>query len=90
MKEITVNQFRSHLKENVEQVTRNHEALKVTRQAGDAFIVMSEEDWQRDQETLFVLSNSSLMKQIGESMKTHGSNLGYRPIQEEMDEINHL
>ena len=46
--------------------------------------------WEREQETLYVLQNSSLIKQITESIKTYNSGTGYRPSQKEIDEINSI
>jgi len=87
MDSISVNQFRDNLKSYVEQTVSDHEPIKVTRRAGDDFIVMSAEDWEREQETLHVLQSSNLMKQIAASMKTHRNNSGYKPTQEELNEI---
>jgi len=87
MNSISVNKFRDNLKTYVEQTISEHKPLKVTRRAGEAFIVMSAEDWEREQETLYVLQNSSLMKQISESMHTHKSNKGYKPTKEQLDAI---
>lgn len=87
MDTVTVNQFRDKLKSFVEQVVTNHTPLKVTRRAGEAFVVMSADDWEREQETLYVLQNSSLMKQIAESLATHNNKTGYTPTKEEMNEI---
>ncbi|MCP4133210.1 MAG: prevent-host-death protein [bacterium] len=47
-------------------------------------------DWEREQETLYVLQNSSMVTQIAESMKTHKSGNGYKPSQKELDEINRI
>ena len=71
MDTVSVNQFRDKLKTFVEQVVTNHTPIKVTRRAGEAFVVMSAEDWEREQETLYVLQNTSLMKQISDSAATH-------------------
>ena len=90
MNSISVNQFRDNLKTYVEQTVSEHEPIKVTRRAGDAFIVMSADDWDREQETLHVLQNNSLMQQIAESMNTHNSNTGHKPTQEQLDEIINL
>ena len=90
MDSISVNQFRDNLKSYVEQTVNEHEPIKVTRRAGDAFIVMSADDWEREQETLHVLQSNSLMQQISESMKTHTSNQGHKPTQEQLDEIVNL
>ena len=87
MNSVSVNKFRDNLKTYVEQTVNEHEPLKVTRRTGDDFIVISADDWARDQETLHVLQNSSLMQQISESMKTHTNEKGYSPTQEQMNEI---
>lgn len=90
MDTVTVNKFRDNLKSFVEQVVSEHTPLKVTRRAGEAFVVMSAEDWEREQETLYVLQNSGLMNQIADSLATHNQGKGYRPTDEEMDEITRI
>ncbi|WP_075184721.1 type II toxin-antitoxin system Phd/YefM family antitoxin [Teredinibacter haidensis] len=87
MDTVSVNQFRDKLKTFVEQVVTNHTPLKVTRRAGEAFVVMSADDWEREQETLYILQNNNLMKQIADSMATHNKNTGYSPTSEQMNEI---
>ncbi len=87
MDTVSVNQFRDKLKTFVEQVVTNHTPIKVTRRAGDAFVVMSAEDWEREQETLYVLQNTSLLKQISDSVSTHSTDSGYAPTSEELNEI---
>ena len=87
MDSISVNQFREKLKHCVETVIREHQPLKVTRRSGADFIVISAEDWEREQETLYVLQNQSLMQQIAESQITHQVNKGYEPSAEELNEI---
>jgi len=84
---VSVNRFRDNLKSLVEQVVSKHVPLKVTRRGGDDFVVVSADDWEREQETLFVLQSSDLMRQIGNSLRTHGRGSGYTPSAEEMDEI---
>ncbi|MCQ8118037.1 type II toxin-antitoxin system Phd/YefM family antitoxin [Methylomonas rosea] len=87
METVSVNQFRDNLKSYVEQVVDNHEPLKVTRRAGEAFVVISADDWEREQETLYVLQNASLMAQIAASGATHTQNQGYLPSDEQFNEI---
>lgn len=87
METISVNKFRDNLKNFVEQVVSEHEPLKVTRRAGEAFIVVGADDWAREQESLYVLQNQSLMQQITESLVTHTQHNGYKPTTEQMDEI---
>ncbi|MTW21616.1 type II toxin-antitoxin system Phd/YefM family antitoxin [Allochromatium palmeri] len=83
----TVNKFRDSLKNFVEHVVSQHAPLRVTRRTGSDFVVMSAEDWERDQETLYVLQNTSLMRQIAESSATHKAGTGYTPTKEQLDEI---
>jgi antitoxin YefM len=71
----------------VDEVINNHTPLKVTRRNGDDFMVVSVEDWEREQETLYILQNSSLMQQIAESQATHTQGEGYQPLQEQVNEI---
>lgn len=87
MDSVSVNQFRENLKHFVEQVASQHEPLKVTRRNGEDFVVISAEDWEREQETLYVLQNHSLMQQIADSTKTHAQKSGYSPNEQELDEI---
>lgn len=87
MDSISVNQFREKLKHCVEKVIQEHQPLKVTRRNGEDFVVMSAEDWSREQETLYVLQNQSVMQQIAESQITHQANKGYKPSAEELNEI---
>ncbi len=84
---ISVNQFRDNLKSFVEQTVRKHMPLKVTRRNGDDFVVISAADWEREQETLYVLQNNSLMQQIARSLESHANSSGYSPTKEQLDEI---
>jgi antitoxin YefM len=88
MNSISVNQFKENLKHFVEQVMSQHIPLKVTLLNGENFVVISAEDWEREQETLYVLQNSSLMQQMTDSMKTHSQGNGYSPNNEELKESN--
>jgi len=71
MDTISVNQFRNNLKSYLEQVFRKNKPLKVNLRSGRAFVVLSADDWEREQETLFVLQNRDLMQQISTSIETH-------------------
>ena len=90
MIQLSVNKFRSNLKSFVDQAINDHIPLRIRRRVGRDFIVMSAEDWEREQETLYVLQNSSLMKQIAESTKAYKSSGGYKPTKKELDEINSI
>ena len=87
MDSVSVNKLRDNLKTYVEQIVMKHTPLKVTRRSGEDFVVISADDWEREQETLYVLQNKSLMKQIANSLQTHNKDAGYQPTQDEVDEI---
>lgn len=87
MDSISVNKFRDNIKSFVEKIVTTHSPLKVTRRAGEDFVVLSAEDWEREQETLYVLQNSDLMKQIAAAMVTHSKKRGYQLTADELDEI---
>lgn len=71
MRQMSVPEFRGSLREAIEKVVEDKEPLRVTRQGGQDVVVISAEDWDREQETLYVLQNRSLMEQIKSSLKTH-------------------
>ncbi|MGB3293051.1 MAG: type II toxin-antitoxin system Phd/YefM family antitoxin [Phormidesmis sp.] len=87
MESVSVNKFRDNLKTFVEAVASRHEPLRVTRRNGTDFVVMSLDDWESEQETLYTLQNSSLMRQIRAAQITHEEKQGYIPTSREMDEI---
>jgi antitoxin YefM len=51
---------------------------------------VSADDWEREQETLHVLQNKSLMTQIADSLATHSEQKGYIPTDEEVNEITRI
>lgn len=85
MEAVSVNQFRAKLKEFVDRVIDTHDVLKITRRKGQDFVVISADDWERHQETLYILQNKHLMKQINEARENDGK--GYQPSEKELDEI---
>jgi len=64
MNSISVTKIRDNLKSFVEQVVTEHLPLKITRRSGDDFVVLSADDWEREQETLYILQNNDLMKPL--------------------------
>ena len=88
MIELSVNKFRANLKDFVDKAIEEHRPIRVTRREVKDFIIMSAEDWEREQETLYILQNKSLMRQVAESLPTYHDNSGYKPNQEQLDEIN--
>ena len=90
MLELSVNKFRANLKGFVDKAIEEHQVIRINRRSGKDFIVISAEDWEREQETLYVLRNKSLMSQIAESMVTYEKDSGYKPTQDQLDAINHI
>lgn len=90
MTELSVTKFRSNIKMFVDRAIDFHEILRIKRRKGKDFIIISVEDWEREQETLFVLQNTSLMDQIKESLETHQARTGYKPTEKELNEINSI
>jgi antitoxin YefM len=87
MNNVSVNQFRDNLKSFVDLSFSEHQPLKVTRRYSSDFYVISAQDYEREQETLYILQNNSLMKQISNSLKTHTANKGYKPTAKELSAI---
>ena len=88
MREIAAKRFFSNPQETLEPVLGEHSPVRVIREDGKAFVVVDADDWDREQETLYVLRNESLAEQIAESIKTLKANSGYRPSKQELDEIH--
>ena len=87
MDTVSVNKFRDTLKDCVERVISQHRPMKVTRRNGEDFVVVSAEDWEREQETLYILQNSNLMQQISDALETRMHGQGYSPTSGEINEI---
>jgi antitoxin YefM len=90
MLELSVNKFRANIKYFVDKAIEEHQVIRVNRRSGKDFIVISAEDWEREQETLYVLRNNSLMAQVADSLVTYQNNSGYKPTQEQLDAINRI
>ena len=71
MNSIPFIQFKNNIQGFLEQVISQHTPLKIIDQNSGDFIIISAEDWEQQQETLYVLQNSYLMEQITHSMATH-------------------
>ena len=87
MEVMSYSSFREKLASVLDGISNNSTVVKVTRQNGKAAVVMSLEDWERDQETLYVLQNKSLMRQIAESLQTHQVRQGRLADKDTLNEI---
>lgn len=87
MRHLSVNQFQADFAHALMSVMAQHDILRV-RQTPDAdVVILRADDWEHLQETLFVLENQGLMRQIAASLQTHVAGQGYRPTPEELHEI---
>ena len=82
---LSVNQFRANLKHYVDNAIDNHEPLTVSRKNGEAFVVLSLDDYNREQETIYVLNNNTLMGQIEASFSTYKKKSGHKPSISELN-----
>ncbi len=57
----------------------------ISKKVGENFVVLPLEEYQREQETLYVLNNNSLMGQLEKSFLTYQKKEGYKPT---LDELN--
>ncbi len=69
MNEITANRFRDQLKAEVDRAIREHRPLRVTRRRGGDFVVLSAEDWNAVEETLYLNRVPGLAKSIRRAAK---------------------
>jgi antitoxin YefM len=86
MDSINVDTFEKNIQDYVETVFDNHKPLKINNNGKD-FIIISAEDWEREQETLYILQNNDLMTQINKSIQTHVNKQVHHPTGEEINEI---
>ena len=59
------------------QITDN--ISTISKKVGKNFVVLSLEDYQQEQETLYVLNNNALMNQLEKSFLTYNKKEGYKP-----------
>ena len=67
MDEVSANEFRAHLKTEVDKVVEGHRVLRVRRRRGGDFVVLSAEDWSAIEETLFLNRVPGLVESVHEA-----------------------
>jgi prevent-host-death family protein len=67
MDEISANEFRAHLKSEVDRVIEDHRVLRVKRRRGGDFVVVSAEDWSGIEETLYLSGIPGLVESVREA-----------------------
>lgn len=67
MTAVTITEARKNLYQLVAETAQGHKPLLIKGKHNNAVLV-GEEDWNAEQETLYVLQNQKLMKQISDSL----------------------
>lgn len=75
MQEIPIDKFRDNIEKYADLAILNNEPFRVNCETDKNFIVVSAEEWERNQETLYVLQNTSLMNQLLKSNETHNTRM---------------
>jgi prevent-host-death family protein len=68
MKTISITKVRQNIYKTIEEVRKNSEPIQITSKKGNA-VLISEEDWNAIQETLYLLSIPNLKESIIEADK---------------------
>jgi len=68
MQVLTFTQARAGLKQTMDDVCRDHEPAVITRQRGEPVVMISLEDYNGMQETLYLLSSSANARRLRESL----------------------
>jgi antitoxin YefM len=73
MDAITYTHARNHLTATMDKAIADHEPVIITRQSGDAVVMMSLEDFRSWEETAYLLNSPAnarkLMKSLGEAQR---------------------
>jgi antitoxin YefM len=64
----TYSHVRSNLKSVMQRVVEDHVPIAVTRQRGEAVVMVSMDDWNAIQETLYLLSSPANAKRLSDAM----------------------
>ncbi len=64
----TYSHVRAHLKSVMERVVEDHVPMAVTRQRGEAVVMVSMEDWNSIQETLYLLSSPANAQRLSDAI----------------------
>jgi antitoxin YefM len=65
---LTFSEVRASFKRAMDDVCRDHEPTVITRQRGEHVVLLSLEDYNSMQETLYLLSNANNAKRLRESI----------------------
>jgi len=71
LRHIDIKQFRESLRRNAGRAVIAKSPLKVKRDNGEYFVVLSAEEWESEQATMAVLSDTELVRKIGVALRVH-------------------
>jgi len=67
MDEVSANEFRAHLKREVDRVVEDRRVLQVMQRRGGGFVVLASDDWSAIEETLFLDRVPGLVESVHEA-----------------------
>lgn len=87
MEVLSYSTFRQSLASTLDKVNEDSTPIQITRKGNKGAIVMSVDDYEQLEETLYVLQNKSLSAQIEQSIKTHEAGKGRKASKQTLNEI---
>ena len=88
MEVLSYSSFRQSLASVLDKVNEDSVPIQITRKGKKGAVVMSVDDYEQLEETLYILQNKSLSVQIEKSILTHEAGKGHTADKQVMDEIN--
>jgi len=79
--------FRQSLASVLDKVNEDSVPIQITRKGNKGAVVMSVEDYEQLEETLYVLQNKSLSSQIEKSIQTYEAGKGREADKQTLNEI---
>lgn len=76
MNAMSYSETRANLKEVMDRVVEDHTPLLITRQKGEAVVMVSLADWRSMEETAYLLSSPANAKALRESIARLNAGLG--------------
>ena len=87
MEVLSYSTFRQSLATVLDKVNEDSTPIQITRKGNKGAVVMSVDDYEQLEETLFVLQNKPLSAQIEKSIQTHEAGNGRKADKQVMSEI---
>lgn len=84
MSTLPLAEVRANLSKLVDEAVRTHERIEVTRQGRRTAVILSAEDYDSIMETLAILSDQELMREVREAEAEGGEVFTLEEVTEEM------